>query len=61
VEWRIVQATLRIVFHPEPDGGREKIVNVNLRMPNGSDLRKTFRHRLVSEKYLVRWGLTAPA
>jgi len=62
VEWRIVQATLRIVFHPEPDGGREKIVNVNLRMPNGSDLRnQTFRHRLVSEKYLVRWGLTAPA
>jgi hypothetical protein len=62
LEWRIVQATLRIAFHPEVDGGREKVVNVTLRMPNGSDLRnQTRRHQLVSEKYLERWGLVAPA
>jgi hypothetical protein len=62
LEWRIVQATLRIAFHPEVDGSREKVVNVTLRMPNGSDLRnQTRRHQLVSEKYLERWGLVAPA
>jgi hypothetical protein len=62
LEWRIVQASLRITFHPEAEGGREKILNVNLRMPNGSDLRnQTRRHQLVSEKYLERWGLVAPA
>jgi hypothetical protein len=61
IEWRVVQATLRIAFHPEARGGRGKIVNVNLRSPNGSDLRnQTRRHQLISEKYLVRWGLTPP-
>jgi hypothetical protein len=61
VEWRIVQATLRIVFHPESGGGRGKIVNVSLRSPNSSDLRnQTRRHQLISEKYLVRWGLAPP-
>jgi hypothetical protein len=61
IEWRVVQATLRIAFHPEAGGGRGKIVNVNLRSPNSSDLRnQTRRHQLISEKYLVRWGLAPP-
>jgi hypothetical protein len=61
VEWRVVQATLRIAFHPEAGGGRRKIVNVSLRAPNSSDLRnQTWRHQLISEKYLVRWGLAPP-
>jgi hypothetical protein len=61
VEWRVVQATLRIAFHPEAGAGRGKIVNVSLRSPNSSDLRnQTWRHQLISEKYLVRWGLAPP-
>jgi hypothetical protein len=61
IEWRVVQATLRIAFHPEAGGGRGKIVNVNLRSPNSSDLRnQTRRHQLISEKYLARWGLAPP-
>jgi hypothetical protein len=61
VEWRVIQATLRIAFHPEAGAGRGKIVNVSLRSPNSSDLRnQTWRHQLISEKYLARWGLAPP-
>ena len=57
-----MHAKLRIIFHPEASGRREKVVNVELRMPNASNLKnQTFRHRLVSEKYIERWGLAAPA
>jgi hypothetical protein len=57
-DWRITQATLRISFHPEAKGKREKAINVELRAPNGSNLKdQTQRHQLVSKKYLQRWGL----
>jgi hypothetical protein len=60
-DWRVVDANLRIAFHPESGSGRGKIVNISLRSPNGSDLRnQTRRHQLISEKYLVRWGLAPP-
>ena len=56
-EWRVTQAKLRITFHPEANGKREKSINVELRAPNGSNLKdQTQRHQLVSEKYLLRWG-----
>jgi hypothetical protein len=57
-EWRVTQAKLRIVFHPEANGKREKAINVELRAPNGSNLKdQTQRHQIVSEKYLLLWGL----
>lgn len=57
-EWRVMQARLRIAFHPEGRGKRGKLITVELRAPNGSNLRdQTWRHQIVSEKYLVRWGL----
>jgi hypothetical protein len=57
-EWRVTQAKLRITFHPEANGKREKAINVELRAPNGSNLKdQTQRHQMVSEKYLLRWGL----
>jgi hypothetical protein len=57
-EWRVTQAKLRITFHPEANRKREKAINVELRAPNGSNLKdQTHRHQLVSEKYLRRWGL----
>jgi hypothetical protein len=57
-DWRITQANLRIAFHPEAKGKREKAINVELRAPNGSNLKdQTQRHQLVSKKYLLRWGL----
>jgi hypothetical protein len=50
--------TDRITFRPEANGKREKSINVELRAPNGSNLKdQTQRHQLVSEKYLLRWGL----
>jgi hypothetical protein len=57
-EWRVTQAKLRIAFHPEANGKREKAINVELRAPNGSNLKdQTQRHQMVSEKYLLLWGL----
>jgi hypothetical protein len=57
-DWRITQAKLRIAFHPEAKGKRERAINVELRAPNGSNLKdQTQRHQLVSKKYLLRWGL----
>jgi hypothetical protein len=56
--WRVTQAKLCIVFHPEQTGQRDKKIVIDLRAPNGSNLKdQTRRHQLVSEKYLDRWGL----
>ena len=57
-----MQARVRIAFHPEGPGKRGKSITVELRAPNGSNLRdQTRRHQIVSEKYLVRWGLIEEA
>jgi hypothetical protein len=61
LDWRVVQAKLRIVFDPEEAGRRKKVVTAVLRVPNASNLKnQTWRHQLVSEKYIERWGLAAP-
>lgn len=56
--WRIEQAKLLIVFQPDSEGGRDKRVTIQLRSPNGSNLKEHIRrHELISSKYLGRWGL----
>ncbi len=56
--WKVERASLRIVFHPQSGTTREKIVRVNLNMPNCSNLKEqTDKHCLVAEKYLELWGL----
>jgi hypothetical protein len=36
-------------------------VTAELRVPNTSNLKnQTWRHQIVSEKYIERWGLAAP-
>jgi hypothetical protein len=61
-DWRVTQAKLCIVFHPEQTGKRDKKIVIELRAPNGSNLKEqTRRHQLVSEKYLDRWGLVERA
>jgi hypothetical protein len=42
-EWRVMQAKLRIAFHPEGHGKRAKAITVELRTPNGSNLRDQTR------------------
>ncbi len=55
-----MQAALRVVFYPEPNQTRERVVTIELRAPNGSNLRdQTQRHQIISQKYLARWGLVA--
>lgn len=57
-DWQVTQAKLKIVFHPEAAKKRAKTINVELRAPNGSNLKdQTRRHQIISEKYLLRWGL----
>jgi hypothetical protein len=61
-KWRVTQAKLCIVFHPEQTGKREKKIIIDLRAPNGSNVKEqTRRHQLVSAKYLERWGLVERA
>ena len=61
-DWHVTQAKLKIAFYPEAKGKRAKTINVELRAPNGSNLRdQTRRHQIVSEKYLARWGLIKKA
>jgi hypothetical protein len=61
-EWQVTQARLKITFYPEAEGKRAKTINVELRAPNGANLKdQTRRHQIVSEKYLARWGLIKKA
>ena len=61
-DWQVTQAKLKIAFYPEAKGKRAKTINVELRAPNGSNLKdQTRRHQIVSEKYLARWGLIKEA
>jgi hypothetical protein len=56
--WHVAHARLRIVFHAEGPKKTEQKLLVELRSPNGSNLREqTHRHQLIAEKYLARWGL----
>ena len=56
--WRIEQARLVIQFHPGTGVGRPKRVTVELRAPNGSNLKEQIRrHEIISSKYLARWHL----
>jgi hypothetical protein len=59
-EWRVTHAVLRIAFEPVDGRKIAPIVKVELRAPNGSNLRdQTVRHQIVSQKYLTRWGLVS--
>ena len=57
-DWYVTHATLRIVFHLEAGRTRAKTVSIQLRAPNGSNLRdQTRQHQLLSQKCLARWQL----
>ncbi len=56
--WYVEQARLQFLFQPERNGGRDKRITIELRAPNGSNLKEHIRrHELISSKYLARWGL----
>ena len=59
-EWSVRSAVMRVVFYPEPGSKRGKMVPIELRRDGSRGLREqTSRHQLISQKYLVRWGLIA--
>ena len=60
--WFVTQASLRIEFHPDNEGGRAKGITVDLRVPHGTNLKDLpRRYATVAEKYLLRWGLLQDA
>ncbi len=60
--WAVTHATIRIEFHPDKEGGRAKVMSVDLRTPHGTNLKDLpRRHAAVIEKYLLRWGLLQDA
>ena len=59
-EWHVTQAKLRVVFHREAGKTRDKTITIELRAPNGSNIREQIQqHQIISHKYLERWGLVA--
>ena len=56
--WAVEQVKLQILFRPDRPGHRDKKVSIELRAPNGSNLKEQVRHHdLISSKYLAQWGL----
>ena len=56
--WAVEQVKLQILFQPDRAGHKDKKVSIELRAPNGSNLKEQIRHHdLISSKYLMRWGL----
>jgi hypothetical protein len=56
--FRVTQAGLTMEFRPTGGRKRGKVVRVDLSWPSGSNLKdRTQADRLLSEKYLARWGL----
>ena len=56
--FRIQKVTLSVQFHPNGGRGRGNVVQVELSLPNGCNLKnKTVKERLICGKYLPRWGL----
>ena len=60
--WSVTQASLRIEFHPENEGGPAKVMTVDLRTPHGTNLKDLpRRYATIVEKNLLRWGLLQDA
>lgn len=56
--FRIQKVTLSVQFYPNGGGGRGNVVQVELSLPNGCNLKnKTEKERLICGKYLPLWGL----
>lgn len=61
-DWSVTQASLRIEFYPENEGGPAKVITVDLRTPHGTNLKDLpRRYTTVIERNLVRWGLLGDA
>lgn len=60
-QWYVTAAKLTITCYPEAAGRREKTFSIELRQPNGSNLREHSRlHQMIAETYLPLWGLVEP-
>ena len=60
--WSVTQASLRIEFYPENEGGPAKAMTVDLRTPHGTNLKDLpRRYAAVIERNLLRWGLLQDA
>jgi len=56
--FQLSQVKLVIHFMPDQDNRRRKTIPINIRWPNGCDIKnKTKKERLIGDKYLKRWGL----
>lgn len=60
--WSVTQASLRIEFYPENEGGPAKAMTVDLRTPHGTNLKDLpRRYAMIIEKNLLHWGLLQDA
>jgi hypothetical protein len=55
---RVVQATISMTFEREVDASRARTINIELSLPNSSNLaRLPNRYRAIAEQHVVQWGL----
>jgi len=60
--WSVTQASMRIEFYPDNEGGPAKVITVDLRVPHGTNLKDLpRRYATVIERNLLRWGLLLDA
>jgi hypothetical protein len=60
--WSVTQASLRIEFLPDDEGGPTKAMTVELRTPHGTNLKDLpRRYATLIEKNLLSWGLLQDA
>jgi len=56
--FQLSQVKIVIQFMPNEESRKGKVIPVKISYPNGCDLKsKTEKERLISDKYLKRWGL----
>lgn len=56
--FQLSQVKIIIQFMPNEESRRGKVIPVKISYPNGCDLKsKTEKERLITDKYLKRWGL----
>ena len=56
VNWRVTHAKLRITFHAEAGQTRGKIITIELRAPNHSNLKEQVRHHQIISGSTSRGG-----
>lgn len=61
-KFRVIQATISMHFQPSPNRRKNKTINLELTLPNGSNLKSLKdEDRKIAEAHIEKWSLIEPA